>query len=185
MAGHSKWANIKRKKEIIDFKRSQSFTKLSRLISVAARKTGGGDPDSNPSLRLAIEKAKEARMPKENIEKAIKKGTGELEGQRYEEVVYEGFGPGGGSFLIECLTDNKNRTVAEIKTILSKNGGSLGNMGSTSYIFGSDPKNPTFKVSVSEDEIIQVEKIFDALDDNDDVVEFYTNYETDEETNDE
>lgn len=182
MAGHSKWANIKRKKEIIDFKRSQSFTKLSRLISVASRKAGGGDPEANPSLRLAIEKAKEARMPKENIDKAIKKGTGELEGVSYEEVVYEGFGPGGGSFLIECLTDNRNRTVAEIKTILSKNGGSLGNMGSTSYIFGNDPKNPSFKVEVSEEEAVHVEKIFDALDASDDVTEFYTNYDFDEDS---
>ncbi len=179
MAGHSKWANIKRKKEILDFKRSQSFTKMSRLISVASRK-GGGDPDANPSLRLAIEKAKEARMPKENIDKAIKKGTGELEGAFYEEVTYEAFGPGGGGFLIECLTDNKNRTVAEMRTLFSKNGGSIANQGTTTYIFGGDPKNPVFKTQVLEENIEQVEKIFDSLNENDDVASYYTNYDFDD-----
>ena len=181
MAGHSKWSNIKRKKEILDFKRSQSFTRMSRLISTSARKPGGGDPDANPSLRLAIEKAKEARMPKENIDKAIKKGTGELEGASYEEVVYEGYGPGGGCFLIECLTDNKNRTVAEIRTLLSKNGGSLASPGSTKYIFGDDPSNPVFKASLIEELLPSVEKIMDSLSENEDVIEYFSNYNLEEE----
>lgn len=177
MSLHSKWANIKRKKALLDSKRADNFNKILRILVVAAKK-GGGDINSNPALRLAVERAKEARMPKENIEKAIKRGTGELEGQNYEEVVYEGFGPDGGAFLIECLTDNKNRTVAELRTIFSKNGGSLGIVGSTSYIFGSDYSNPIFKVKItSKENEEQLEKLLSALDDNDDVNEVYTNYE--------
>ncbi len=176
MAGHSKWKNIRRKKEALDFKKSQSFTKLAKLISVSSKR-GGGDPVANPELRLLIEKAKEARMPKENIERAIKKGTGELEGVSYEEVNYEAFGPDGGAFLIECVTDNKNRTVAELRTIFSKNGGSMGTVGSASYIFGNDLNNPIFKVKLSSGNIEMVENIINFLDESDDVIEFYTNYE--------
>lgn len=179
MAGHSKWKNIRRKKEALDFKKSQSFTKIAKLITVSAKR-GGGDPVGNPDLRLQIEKAKEARMPKENIERAIKKGTGELEGVSYEEVVYEAFGPDGGAFLIECVTDNKNRTVAELRTIFSKNGGSLGAVGSTSYIFGNDYNNPIFKVKLSEENEELVDNILSFLDESDDVVEVYTNYEDEE-----
>jgi YebC/PmpR family DNA-binding regulatory protein len=179
MAGHSKWKNIRRKKEITDFKKSQSFTKIARLISVAAKK-GGGDASANPDLRLMVEKAKEARMPKENIERAIKKGTGELEGVSYEEVVYEGFGPDGGAFLIECVTDNKNRTVAELRTIFGKNGGSLGTIGSTAYIFGTDYSNPIFRVKLNKENEVLVENIMNFLDESDDVVEVYDNYESDE-----
>ena len=179
MAGHSKWKNIRRKKEITDFKKSQSFTKIARLISVAAKK-GGGDVSANPDLRLMVEKAKEARMPKENIERAIKKGTGELEGVSYEEVVYEGFGPDGGAFLIECVTDNKNRTVAELRTIFGKNGGSLGAIGSTAYIFGTDYSNPIFRVKLNKENEVLVENIMNFLDESDDVVEVYDNYESDE-----
>ncbi|NBO17387.1 MAG: YebC/PmpR family DNA-binding transcriptional regulator [Proteobacteria bacterium] len=179
MAGHSKWKNIRRKKEILDFKKSQSFTKLAKLISVSSKR-GGGDPINNPELRLLIEKAKEARMPKENIERAIKKGTGELDGVSYDEVVYEAFGPDGGAFLIECVTDNKNRTVAEIRTIFSKNGGSLGTVGSTSYIFGQDFQNPIFKVKLSPENEEFVENIINFLDESDDVIEVYTNYEDEE-----
>src|SRR3989344_3537506 len=146
MSGHSKWHNIKRKKELTDAKKSKEFSKLSRLISVAARQ--GGDPDSNPTLRLYIDKAKQAAMPKDNIERAIKKGTGELSGEHYEEVVYEGYGLEGVAFLVKCLTDNKNRTVSEIRGILDRAGGSIGGAGSTSYIFGSDPKNPSFEIPV-------------------------------------
>ena len=176
MSLHSKWANIKRKKAALDSKRADNWNKILRILVVAAKK-GGGDPNSNPSLRLAVEKAKEARMPKENIEKAIKRGTGELEGVSYEEVTYEGFGPDAGAFLIQCLTDNKNRTVAELRTILSKNGGSLGAIGSTSYIF-EDPENPIFKVKITSKENEEsLDKILDALDDNDDVQEVFTNYE--------
>lgn len=176
MSGHSKWANIKRKKAVLDSKRADNFNKVIRLIVVAAKK--GADINSNPTLRLAVERAKEARLSKENIEKAIKRGSGQLEGQEFEAITYEGFGPEGGALLIECLTDNKNRTVAELRTILSKNGGSLGSAGSASYIFGSDPENPIFKVKmiIPESEVL-LEKILDALDDNDDVQEVYTNYE--------
>jgi len=179
MAGHSKWKNIRRKKEITDFKKSQSFTKIARLISVAAKK-GGGDVSANPDLRLMVEKAKEARMPKENIERAIKKGTGELEGVSYEEVVYEGFGPDGGAFLIECVTDNKNRTVAELRTIFGKNGGSLGTIGSNAYIFGADFNNPIFRVKLNQENEVLVENIMNFLDESDDVVEVYDNYENEE-----
>lgn len=179
MAGHSKWKNIRRKKEATDFKKSQSFTKLAKLINVSAKR-GGGDTISNPELRLLVEKAKEARMPKENIERAIKKGTGELEGVSYEEVIYEAFGPDGGAFLIECVTDNKNRTVAELRTIFSKNNGSLGTVGSTTYIFGTDYNHPIFRVKLNPENEEFVDKILDFLDESDDVVEVYTNYEDEE-----
>ncbi|MFO7259829.1 MAG: YebC/PmpR family DNA-binding transcriptional regulator [bacterium] len=134
MAGHSKWAQIKRKKAANDAKRGQMFTKLIREITVAARE-GGGDPDFNPRLRLAVETAKAANMPAENIERAIKRGTGELEGVNYEAVTYEGYGPGGVALYIETLTDNANRTVAEVRHILSKHGGSLGQAGSVAWQF--------------------------------------------------
>ena len=122
MSGHSKWSSIKHKKGAADAKRGKIFTKLIKEITVAAR-MGGGDPDGNPRLRSAIQAAKAENMPKDNIERAIKKGTGELEGTSYEEVNYEGYGPGGVALLIDCLTDNKNRTVAEIKHIFDRHGG--------------------------------------------------------------
>jgi len=134
LAGHSKWAQIKRKKAANDAKRGSMFTKLIREITVAAR-AGGGDPAFNPRLRLAIETAKAANMPSDNIERAIKRGTGELEGVSYEEVTYEGYGPGGVALYIETLTDNANRTVAEIRHILNKHGGSLGQSGSVAWQF--------------------------------------------------
>jgi transcriptional/translational regulatory protein YebC/TACO1 len=119
-------------------------------------------------------------MPKENIDRAIKKGIGELEGISYEEVVYEGFGPDGGAFLIECVTDNKNRTVAELRTIFGKNGGSLGTIGSTAYIFGTDYSNPIFRVKLNKENEVLVDNIMNFLDESDDVVEVYDNYESDE-----
>ncbi len=134
MSGHSKWSQIKHKKAHTDAKRGKAFTKIVKEISVAAR-VGGGDPGGNPRLRLAIEKAKEANMPSDNVKKAIMKGTGELPGTTYEESVYEGYGPGGAAILIEVLTDNKNRTVSEIRHILSKNGGNLGEAGCVSWMF--------------------------------------------------
>ncbi len=134
MSGHSKWAQIKHKKGVADQKRGMLFTKLGNAITVAARQ-GGGDPDLNFTLRLAIEKARAANMPKENIERAIKRGTGELAGESLEEVTYEGFGPDKVAFIIKCLTDNKNRTVNEIKYILEKNGGSLAGPGSVMWMF--------------------------------------------------
>ena len=134
MAGHSKWSQIKRKKAVNDAKRGAMFTKLIREITVAA-KEGGGDPDGNARLRLAIDTAKAANMPNDNIDRAIKKGTGELEGVNYEEIVYEGYGPSGVALYIETLTDNQKRTVAEVRHILTKHGGSLGTTGSVAWQF--------------------------------------------------
>ncbi|MBN2143208.1 MAG: YebC/PmpR family DNA-binding transcriptional regulator [Candidatus Aureabacteria bacterium] len=134
MSGHSKWASIKHKKAAVDAKRGNLFTKIIREISVAAR-NGGSDPVANPSLRTAIAKAKEANMPSDNIQRAIKKGTGELEGVTYEDLQFEAFGPEGIGILIKALTDNKNRTSSEIKTILSKRGGSLAAQGAVAYMF--------------------------------------------------
>ncbi|HEY9054933.1 MAG TPA: YebC/PmpR family DNA-binding transcriptional regulator [Rectinemataceae bacterium] len=134
MSGHSKWATIKHKKGAADAKRGQMFTKLIKEISIAAR-MGGGDPDGNPRLRTAILKARAANMPKDNVDRAIKKGTGELEGSTYEELNYEAYAPGGGALLIEVLTDNKNRAAAEIRNILTRSGANLGSTGSVSYLF--------------------------------------------------
>ncbi len=134
MAGHSKWSQIKHKKAAQDAKRGKIFTKLIKEITVAAR-LGGGDPAGNPRLRTAIEAAKAANMPKNNIERAIKKGTGELEGVAYEEVTYEGYGPGGVAVLVEAITDNRQRTVAEVRHIFAKRGGSMGEPGSVAWIF--------------------------------------------------
>ncbi|MDO8518557.1 MAG: YebC/PmpR family DNA-binding transcriptional regulator, partial [Deltaproteobacteria bacterium] len=134
MSGHSKWATIKRKKGAADAKRGQMFTKLIKEITVAAR-AGGGDPDGNPRLRTAIASARGSSMPNDNIERAIKKGTGELEGVNYEEVSYEGYGPKGVAIMIDSLTDNKNRTVAEIRNLLTKKGGNLGESGSVAWVF--------------------------------------------------
>ena len=134
MSGHSKWASIKHKKGAADAKRGQIFTKIIKEITVAA-KMGGGDEEGNARLRTAILKAKAANMPKDNIDKAIKKGTGELEGVEYVELQYEGYGPGGIALLIETLTDNKNRTAADVKSVLGKGGGNLGTPGSVSHLF--------------------------------------------------
>ncbi len=134
MAGHSKWAQIKRKKAANDSKRGQHFTKLIREITVAAR-SGGGDPNFNPRLRLAIDTAKAANMPADNIDRAVKKGTGELEGVDYQENSYEGYGPGGVALYIETLTDNANRTVADLRFALNKHGGTLGTTGSVAWQF--------------------------------------------------
>jgi YebC/PmpR family DNA-binding regulatory protein len=134
MAGHSKWSQIKRKKAVNDAKRGQMFTRLIREIAVAARE-GGGDPEMNARLRLAVDTAKAANMPLDNIERAILRGTGELEGVNYEEVVYEGYGPGGVALYVETLTDNLNRTVAAVRHTLEKNGGNLGQSGSVAWQF--------------------------------------------------
>lgn len=134
MAGHSKWSQIKRKKAVNDQKRASQWTKIIREITVAAR-MGGGDPDANPRLRLAVDGAKAANMPNDNIDRAIKKGTGDLEGVEYQEVSYEAYGPGGVAIYIDTLTDNINRTVADIRHVLSKNGGNLGQSGSVAWMF--------------------------------------------------
>src|SRR5271168_1896127 len=135
MSGHSKWASIKHKKAIVDARRGQQFTKLARAITVAARE-GGGDPEANASLGNAIQKAREASMPKDNIERAIAKGAGTgADADNIETVLYEGYGPGGVAVLVEALTDNRNRTGADIRHIFSKSGGSLGEPGSVAYLF--------------------------------------------------
>ncbi len=134
MAGHSKWKKIKRKKAVNDARRGQAFTKLIREITVAARE-GGGEPEFNPRLRLAIDTAKSASMPQENIDRAVLKGTGDLEGVNYEEMTYEGYGPGGVALYVEALTDNLNRTVADLRHALEKNGGNLGQSGSVAWQF--------------------------------------------------
>jgi YebC/PmpR family DNA-binding regulatory protein len=134
MAGHSKWNNIKNKKGKEDAKRASIFTKLGRYIMVAAR-DGGPDPDYNPALKTAIEKAKAANMPNDNIERAIKKGSGELDGAAYEEIIYEGYGPSGVAVIVSCLTDNRNRTASDVRHAFDKNGGNLGTTGSVSFMF--------------------------------------------------
>ncbi|MBI9084683.1 MAG: YebC/PmpR family DNA-binding transcriptional regulator [Desulfobacterales bacterium] len=134
MSGHSKWSTIKHKKAATDAKRGKSFTKLIKEITVAAR-MGGGDVNANPRLRTAVLAARAENMPKDNMDRAIKKGTGDLEGVNYEEIVYEGYGPGGAAVMVESLTDNKNRTVAEVRHIFNKAGGNLGASGCVGYLF--------------------------------------------------
>lgn len=155
MSGHSKWHSIKHKKAAADAKRGRLFTRLIKEISVAAR-IGGGDPEANPRLRTAVQAAKDANMPLENIKRAVMKGTGELPGQHYETVVYEGYGPGGAAVLVEVLTDNKNRTVAELRHLFSKSGGNLGESGSVQWLF--DKKG---YLAVSRDEVSE-EKLLEA-----------------------
>ncbi len=134
MSGHSKWSTIKRKKGAKDAQRSKMFSKLIKEVTVAA-KLGGGDPDGNPRLRLAIQRARDANMPADNIKRAIQKGTGELEGVQYEEILYEAYGPGGVALLIEALTDNRNRTVGEVRHALDRRGGKLGGSGAVAHLF--------------------------------------------------
>ncbi len=134
MSGHSHWSKIKHQKGVADIKRGQTFSKMVRLISVAA-KEGGSDPDKNPKLRLAIERAKSLNMPKENIERAVKKGSGELQGVQLEEFIFEAYGPGGIAIIVEGITDNKNRTMSEIKKVLSQNNGKLAGEGSVRWLF--------------------------------------------------
>jgi YebC/PmpR family DNA-binding regulatory protein len=134
MAGHSKWANVQHRKNRQDAKRGKIFTRLIREITVAAR-LGGGDPGSNPRLRLAVEKAYDNNMPKENVDRAIKRGTGGLDGASYEEIRYEGYGLGGAAVMVDCMTDNKTRTVADVRSTFTKHGGNLGGEGSVAFLF--------------------------------------------------
>ncbi len=159
MSGHSKWSSIKHKKAATDARRGKVFTKLIKEIMVAAR-MGGGDPNANPRLRTAIQAAKSENMPKDNIERAIKKGTGELEGVNYEESIYEGYAPGGAAVLAESLTDNKNRAVADIRHIFSKNGGSLGENGCVAWMF--DKKGYILVESKAVDEDTLMETALEA-----------------------
>src|SRR3954468_24629624 len=153
MAGHSKWANIKHRKAAADSKKGKVFTRLIKEITVAA-KAGGGDPDSNPRLRLQLEKARDANMTKDSVTRAIQRGTGELEGVSYEEARYEGYGPGGAAVLVDCLTDNRTRTVAEVRHAFSKNGGNLGSDGSGGSLF-KDVGQLVFVPATSEEKLME------------------------------
>lgn len=155
MSGHSKWAGIKHKKAAVDAKRGKIFTKLIKEITVAAR-IGGGDPEGNSRLRGAIQSARAANMPADNIQRAIKKGTGELPGVVYEEIIYEGYAPGGVAVLVESMTDNKNRLVAELRHMFSKSGGSLGEAGCVSWMFEKKGMILVDGSAISEDELISI-----------------------------
>jgi YebC/PmpR family DNA-binding regulatory protein len=155
MSGHSKWAGIKHKKAAQDAKRGRIFTKLIREITVAARE-GGGNPEINARLRTAIERARDANMPQDNIDKAIKKGTGELPGVNYESCVFEGYGPGGVAIMVEALTDNKNRTSAEIRNIFSKKGGNLAGGGSVAWIFNKKGYILIDKTQIDEEKLFSI-----------------------------
>ncbi len=176
MSGHSHWAGIKHRKGINDAKRGQVFTKHGKLITIAAR--SDGNPDTNFQLRLAIDRARLDNMPKENIERAIKRGAGELNDQaEIQEIIYEAFGPGGIMMIIKTLTDNKNRMVSEVKTILGKFGGKLGGQGSVmwNFEFSNSEYKPKNIIEANEKSKEQYEKLLEALDDQDDVQEIFDN----------
>jgi YebC/PmpR family DNA-binding regulatory protein len=176
MSGHSKWHTIKHKKGATDAKRGKIFTKLIKEITVAARTGGTGDIDSNARLRKAVNDAKGQNMPNDTIDRAIKRGTGELEGVAYDEITYEGYGPNGVAVLIETMTDNRNRTVAELRHIFSKNGGNLGEAGSVAWMFDKKGYIVVDKAEKTEDELfdIVIEAGADDLQDEGDVFEIYT-----------
>jgi YebC/PmpR family DNA-binding regulatory protein len=171
MSGHSKWSTIKRKKGAADAKRGKVFTKIIKEIMVAAR-MGGGDVNSNPRLRTAVLAGKAENMPKDNIDRAIKKGTGELEGVTYEEITYEGYGPGGVAMLVQVLTDNKNRTVADVRHTFSKHNGNLGETGCVSWMFENKGLILVDKAGVDEDKLLEVALDAGALDVKDNGKEF-------------
>jgi YebC/PmpR family DNA-binding regulatory protein len=176
MSGHSKWHTIKHKKGALDAKRGKLFTKLIKEITVAARTGGSGDVDTNARLRKAVSDAKGANMPNDTIDRAIKRGTGELEGVNYEELTYEGYGVGGVAVLVEAMTDNRNRTVAELRHLFSKNGGNLGEAGSVGWMFDKKGYIAVEKEAKSEDELfeIAIEAGADDLKDEGQVFEIYT-----------
>lgn len=155
MSGHSKWATIKRKKGKNDAQRGRLFTQLIKEIAVAAR-NGGGNPDTNARLRMAMDKAKESNMPGDNVDRAIKRGTGELEGVSYEELTYEGYGPGGVAIIVEVLTDNKNRTVSEMRHVFSRNGGNLAENGAVGWVFEAKGTITVNKAAAKEDDLFTV-----------------------------
>jgi YebC/PmpR family DNA-binding regulatory protein len=167
MSGHSKWATIKHKKGALDAKRGKIFTRLIKEIMVAA-KAGGGDPDGNPRLRSAIAAAKAENMPNDNISRAIKRGTGEIEGASYEDITFEGYGPGGVAIIVEVLTDNRNRAVSEIRHAFSKNGGNLGETGSVGYMFSKKGVIIVAKSAAGEDKLTEIVLDAGADDLNDD-----------------
>lgn len=176
MSGHSKWHTIKHKKGALDAKRGKIFTKLIKEITVAARTGGSGDVDSNARLRKAVNDAKGQNMPNDTIDRAIKRGTGELEGVSYDEITYEGYGIGGVAMLVETMTDNRNRTVAEVRHLFSKNGGNLGEAGSVAWMFDKKGLIIVDKETKSEDELFElaIEAGADDLKDEGDVFEIYT-----------
>jgi YebC/PmpR family DNA-binding regulatory protein len=155
MSGHSKWHSIRHKKAVVDAKRGKQFAKMIKEVSVAAR-LGGGDPESNPRLRTAVASAKAVNMPADNIKRAIQRGTGELEGVHYEEVVYEGYGPGGVAVFVEVMTDNKNRTVAEVRHLFTRNGGNLSEPGSVAWMFTRKGVFMVDEESIDEDRLMEV-----------------------------
>lgn len=155
MSGHSKWATIKHKKGALDAKRGKIFTRLIKEITIAA-KAGGGDPDGNPRLRTAVLAAKAENMPADNIKRAIQRGTGELEGVNYEEITFEGYGPGGVAVIVDVLTDNRNRTVSEIRHTFSKNGGNLGSTGSVMHMFSKKGVIAIEKSAAAEDDLMNI-----------------------------
>jgi YebC/PmpR family DNA-binding regulatory protein len=179
MAGHSKWAQIKRKKAVTDARRGQLWTKLLKEITVASR-LGGGDPDGNPRLRTAIQEAKTSNVPNDNIDRAIKRGTGELEGVSYEEISYEGYGPGGIAILVEAVTDNRNRTVAEIRHLFSKNGGNLGENGCVAWMFDKRGLFAIDRSAMSEEAFMELALELEAEDISieEDVFEIYSQPES-------
>ena len=178
MSGHSKWSTIKRKKGVADAKRGVAFTQVSKDITLAARE-GGGDYEMNPALRLAIKKAKAVNMPSANIERAINKGIGNLPGMKYENYVYEGYGPGGVAIMMEVMTDNKNRTVPDIRHIMSKNGGNLGESGCVNWMFEKKGTITLNKMGVDEDIVLEksLELGADDFGSDNDVIEITTSPE--------
>ena len=179
MSGHSKWASIKRKKAVTDARRGQLWTRLLKEITVAAR-LGGGDPEGNPRLRVAVQEAKGANVPSDNIERAVKRGTGTLEGVSYEEVSYEGYGPGGAAILVEAVTDNRNRTVAEIRHAFSRNDGSLGDSGCVSWMFDKRGYVAFEKSSMTEEQFMELALDLDVddLSSGEEGYEIFTSPET-------
>ncbi|MBC8256536.1 MAG: YebC/PmpR family DNA-binding transcriptional regulator [Candidatus Marinimicrobia bacterium] len=178
MSGHSKWSTIKRKKGAADAKRGAVFTQVSKDIALSARE-GGGDPEMNPALRLAIKKAKAANMPSANIERAINKGTGNLPGVRYENYVYEGYGPGGVAIMMEVMTDNKNRTIPDIRHIMSKNGGNLGESGCVNWMFEKKGTITLERKGVDEDAVLEksLELGADDFESDNEIIEITTSPE--------
>jgi YebC/PmpR family DNA-binding regulatory protein len=186
MSGHSKWHTIKHKKGALDAKRGKIFTKLIKEITVAARTGGSGDVDANARLRKAVSDAKGLNMPNDTIDRAIKRGTGQLEGVAYDEITYEGYGPSGVAVLVETMTDNRNRTVAELRHIFSKNGGNLGEAGSVAWMFDKKGYIVVDKAAKSEDELfeIAIEAGADDMQDEGDVFEIFTSPDSFEAVND-
>ncbi|NTV30679.1 YebC/PmpR family DNA-binding transcriptional regulator [candidate division WWE3 bacterium] len=180
MSGHSKWHKVKNEKALKDPKKSKNFTRLSKQIQIAARQ-GGPDPSSNPTLRKAMEDAKASNLPKENIQRAINKGAGIGDEGRLESVSLEGYGPGGVAIMVSGETDNRNRTIAEVRALFKEYGGSLGEPGSAAYVFGADPHNPTFKTPVEDEHSLgQLASLIEELENHDDVMTVFHNLQEEE-----